>query len=91
MADILLVASFSLSAGAFVLFLGMAVSRFRSRGIGLSRQPATPDCLGEISRRHDEYCSTVCPMASRCMLLAMDDYMRKNPGLLFSQDPFDQC
>jgi hypothetical protein len=90
MADFLLVVAFSLSGGALVLFLGLGISRYRSRGLTLARQAATPDCLGDISKRHDEYCSTICPIAARCMLLAMDDYMRKHPGLLFSPDSSEQ-
>ena len=50
----------------------------------MPRQSNTPDCLGEMKKKHSLYCSTVCPMAARCMLLAMDAYMRKHPGFLFT-------
>ena len=90
MTELMLVVAFSFSAGSLVLFLGLGLTRYRSRGLALVRRGAVPECLGEISKRHDEYCSTVCPVAARCMLLAMDEYMRKHPGMLFSRDSFEQ-
>lgn len=90
MTELMLVVAFSFSAGSLVMFLGLGLTRFRSRRLAPVRRRGVSECLGEISKRHDEYCSTVCPVASRCMLLAMDEYMRKHPGIMFSQDSFEQ-
>ncbi len=80
--------AFSLSSGALVLFIGVVMRHFGWLRAGY--RLASPDCLGQLAVRHDEYCSEVCPLAARCALLVMDDYMRRNPGLLFSSDSSEQ-
>lgn len=88
MENLFLAVAFSLSSGAIVLFMGLTIRYFG--GLRLGYRLASPDCLGQMAVKHDEYCSEVCPMAARCALLVMDDYMRRNPGLLFTPDSSEQ-
>ena len=88
MADLFLVLAFSLSTGAFVLYGGLSLKRM---GLLKTKYKVTsPDCLGRMPNRHNKYCSEVCPLSARCALLAMDDYMRRYPGMLFSSDNSEQ-
>ena len=90
MASFFLVAAFSLSAGALVLFTGLGVGYFRSRGLVFARHTATPDCLGQMAKRHCRYCSDECPLSARCVLLVMDEYLRRHPEMLSSPDSSEQ-
>ncbi len=90
MAELMLIIGFSLSSGALVLFMGVGAGRFHSRRSRIIPQGSSMDCLGQMAKRHCEYCSTECPVAARCVLLVMDVYMRKHPEILSSQDPFEQ-
>jgi hypothetical protein len=85
-ADVILLIAFSLSTGALVIFAFTFVARFRWAGFRMTRRFSSPDCLGRIRERHCHYCSSVCPLASRCALIAMDDYLRRHPGLLAPRD-----
>ena len=90
MASFFLVVAFSLSAGALILFAALGVGYFRSRASVFARHPAAPDCLGHMVKRHCEYCSEECPLAARCALLVMDEYLRKHPEMLSSPDSSEQ-
>lgn len=91
MAQVVLAVAFSFSVGALVLFIGLGARRFRSIGLRMVRQTVSRNCLGRMVERHSEYCSSECPLAARCALLAMDDYMRTHPGMMSPHDSSGQC
>ncbi len=86
----MLAIGFSLSTGALVLFLALGLIQFPPAGLRALRRASSPDCLGQIRQKNSEYCSSVCPLAYRCTLIAMDSYIREHPELLSSQDPSEQ-
>ena len=90
MAEVLLAVGFSLSTGALILFAVLGLIRVPLASRRVLRRMSSPDCLGQIREKNCEYCSTVCPLAYRCALIAMDEYISRNPGLLSSQDPSEQ-
>ena len=84
MATLFLAIVVSLSSGALIFFMGIGYRLFRWAKTGY--RVASPNCLGHLTKKHCEYCSDTCPLAARCALLVMDDYMRRYPGILFSAD-----
>jgi hypothetical protein len=90
MAEVLLAVGFSLSTGALIVFAVFGLIRVPPVSRRVLRRRSSPDCLGQIREKNCEYCSTVCPLAYRCALIAMDEYIRRNPGLISSQDPSEQ-
>lgn len=91
MAELLLLIAPLFSVGLLLLLIKLGVGYFHSKGLRMVPQTTPPDCLGRMTERHCEYCSNVCPVAARCVLLVMDDYMREHPGIVSSQDSSEQC
>lgn len=90
MSDLALTIAFSLSSGALILIAGRGIVLYHIRKSAMMPLTASPDCLGQMKKRHCEYCSTDCPTSARCVLLVMDEYMRKHPEILSSQDSPEQ-
>jgi hypothetical protein len=44
--------------------------------LGVPSGITTPECLGQIARRHCKYCSTECPASALCVLIVMEHYLR---------------